>query len=124
MRIAGREVVAVWAGGFAGAVLRALVGDWLPHDADVWPWSTLLVNVAGAALLGWLVVRLPVGGTRRALLGTGFCGALTTFSTMQLEVLHLLDAGRGGLAVLYVGVSVAAGLAAVALAGRRREEAR
>ena len=52
------------------------------------------------------------------LLGTGFCGALTTFSTMQLELLDMLDAHAWGLAVGYVAASVLAGVGAVVLAVR------
>ena len=74
-----------------------------------------MVNIVGSALLGWIVAgpRLHRFG------GTGVCGALTTFSTLQLELLGLLDAGRLGLALLYASGSVAAGVLAVAVAGRR-----
>ena len=60
--------------------------------------------------------RLPLSAYRRPLLGTGLCGALTTFSTMQLELLQMLDRGAWGLALAYAGASVAAGFLAVALA--------
>jgi CrcB protein len=90
------------------------VEAWPPH-AGHWPWATFLVNVAGSALLGWVVA----GARHPRLLGVGFCGALTTFSTFQLELLHMLDAGRAGLAILYAAGSVTAGLAACALAGRQ-----
>ena len=65
-------------------------------------------------MLGAVAAR----GYRRALLGQGFCGALTTFSAFQLELLHMLDAGRTGLALAYAAVSLALGLAAAEL-GRR-----
>jgi fluoride exporter len=90
------------------------VAEALPADPGAWPWATLLVNVAGAFVLGATVPR----ARWRPLVGTGFCGALTTFSTLQVEVLGLLDAGRVALAALYVGISGAAGLAAVALGER------
>jgi CrcB protein len=74
----------------------------------------------GALLLGYLVTRLqerlPVSAYRRPLLGTGLCGAFTTFSTMQLEVLRMLGAGSTGLAVAYALASLRAGLVGVFLA--------
>jgi fluoride exporter len=115
-----RELAAVFAGGFAGAVARAAVAEALPAEPGHWPWATFLVNVAGALALGYFVTRLqerlPQSAYRRPLLGTGFCGALTTFSTMQVELLEMLDGGRLALAAAYAGASIAAGFAAIALA--------
>jgi CrcB protein len=120
MRVDRRELAAVFAGGCAGALARAGLLEALPHGAGEWPWATFAVNIAGAFALGYFTTRLqerlPLSAYRRPLLGTGLCGALTTFSTMQLELLHMLDAGRAALAVAYASVSVAAGFAAVALA--------
>ena len=108
-----RELGAIFAGGVAGALVRAALAEALPHEPGVWPWATFLVNVAGAALLGWLITRLterlPLSAYRRPLLGTGFCGALTTFSTMHLEMLRMPT----GLAIAYASASIAAGFAAV-----------
>lgn len=102
-------------GGVAGTLARAgLVEAW-PPQAGHWPWATFVVNVAGSALLGWVVA----GQRHHRLLGAGFCGALTTFSTFQLELVHMADAGRPLLAVAYAGASLAVGLAAVGFAGRR-----
>jgi fluoride exporter len=109
-----RELTAVFIGGVAGALARAGVADVLAHDPGQWPWATLIVNVAGAFVLGWVAAR----SYRRALLGQGFCGALTTFSTFQLELLQMLDHDRTGLALAYAAVSLALGLAAAEL-GRR-----
>jgi CrcB protein len=111
-----RTLLAVFAGGMAGTLARAgLVEAWPPH-AGHWPWATFAVNVAGSALLG----RVAAGERHHRLLGAGFCGALTTFSTFQLELLHMADADRPLLAVGYAAASVAACLVAVAAAGRRR----
>jgi len=115
-----RELAAVFAGGFAGAIARAGLADALPTQPGQWPWATFLVNVAGAFALGYfttrLTERLPQSAYRRPLLGTGFCGALTTFSTMQVELLRMFDGGRLALALGYAAASIAAGFAAVALA--------
>jgi CrcB protein len=112
-----RELVAIFAGGAVGAVARGLLARAWAVDPASWPWATFLVNLAGAFLLGYLVTRLqerlPLSAYRRPLLGTGFCGALTTFSTMQLELLRMLDAGRLGLALAYAGASVVGGFGAV-----------
>lgn len=116
-----RELAAIFAGGVAGALARAGVLEALPVEPGSWPWATLLVNIAGAALLGALITwaherAQTVPEHLPPLLGTGFCGALTTFSALQLEVLQLLDDGDAARAALYALISVAAGLAAVALA--------
>lgn len=101
---------AVFAGGFAGTLARAGLGEALPY-----PWATLLVNLAGAALLGYVVVALP---HRRPLLGTGLCGALTTFSTLQLEALEMLDDAQVARAAGYLALTAVGGWLAVG-AGRR-----
>jgi fluoride exporter len=121
VRIDRRELAAIFAGGFAGAVARAEIAVALaPSSPASWPWATFLVNVAGAALLGYAVTRLqerlPLSAYRRPFLGTGVCGALTTFSTMQLELLRMLDAGRIGLALAYAAASLGAGFGAVLVA--------
>ncbi|MEA2155793.1 MAG: fluoride exporter [Solirubrobacteraceae bacterium] len=123
MRVDRSELAAVFAGGFAGAVARAELADAFARDGGHWPWPTFLANVAGALLLGYVATRLPRESRRRALVGAGFCGALTTFSTMQLELLTMLDGEHYALAAVYAVASVAAGLAAVVFAAsivRRR----
>jgi fluoride exporter len=120
MRIDRRELAAIFAGGFVGAVTRAEVGEVLPYERGHWPWATFLVNIAGALLLGYFTTRLqerlPLSAYRRPLLGTGVCGGLTTFSTMQLELVRMLDANRYGLAAAYAATSLALGYGAVHLA--------
>jgi fluoride exporter len=103
-----------------GAVARAELVEALPFRVGGWPWATFIANVLGAFLLGYFMTRLqerlPVSAYRRPLLGTGFCGGLTTFSTLQLEVLRMLDAHLVGLALAYVLASVVAGFMAVLVA--------
>lgn len=96
-------------GGVVGATCRWAVGEAV--DTGGFPWATFLVNVIGAALLGWFTI-MRVGPALGAALGTGFCGGLTTFSTYSVEVVELIDDGRAGLAVLYGATSVIAALAA------------
>jgi CrcB protein len=109
-----RELAAIFAGGFAGAIARAELAAAFPPVPGEWPWATFAVNICGALLLGYAVTRLqerlPLSAYRRPFIGTGVCGALTTFSTMQLELLRM----PVGLAAAYACVSVAAGFLAVA----------
>jgi fluoride exporter len=84
------------------------------HDT-VLPWGTLAVNVLGSLVLGLLVGvgdghRVP--GSLTLLVGTGFCGALTTYSTFSYETLRLYESGARLYAALNVAVSLLAGLAA------------
>jgi fluoride exporter len=119
-----RELGAIFVGGALGALLRAGLAEALPAGGPGWPWATFLVNIGGAALLGYWFTVLPHTSYRRPLLTTGFCGALTTFSTVQVELVEMIDAGRVGVALLYLAVSVAAGLLGVQMAtgiGRRSE---
>ena len=74
-----------------------------PSGAAAFPWDTLLVNLVGSLLLGFIVVtafeRLAPSRYFRPLIGTGFCGGLTTFSTFAVEIVLLIRAGRVGVAV-------------------------
>jgi fluoride exporter len=111
------ELAAIFAGGVAGALARVWIGLHLVSAATGWPWSTFLINVSGTAVLAYattrLQERLPPSTYRRPLIGTGFCGAFTTFSTLQVELVTMLDAGRIGLAAGYAAASLAAGWLAV-----------
>ncbi len=115
-----REIAAIFAGGALGTLLRAALADAFPQPAPAWPWPTFGVNIGAAFLLGYFVTRLterlPLSSYRRPLLGTGLCGGLSTFSTMQVEILNMLDAHAWGLAAGYAAASVAAGYAAIQLA--------
>jgi CrcB protein len=115
-----RELAAVFVGGALGTVARAALETFAGSDSGQWPWPTFIVNVMGAFLLGYfttrLLERLPVSSYRRPLLGTGLCGGLTTFSTMQVEILKMIEHGNYGLAAGYATVSVAVGLLALYVA--------
>jgi CrcB protein len=115
-----RELAAVFVGGALGTAARAALAIVAAPAPGHWPWPTFVVNIVGAFLLGYfttrLLERLPVSSYRRPLLGTGVCGGLTTFSTMQVETVRMLEAGQWGLAAGYTAASLVFGLLAVALA--------
>lgn len=109
---------AIYAGGVIGALLRVGLAEVAPNGPAEWPWATFTVNMAGALLLGYFVARLrdhPEDSLRHPFLTTGICGTLTTFSTLQLELFEMLDAGRVGLASVYVAATLAAGFLFVRL---------
>ncbi|QEC49301.1 fluoride efflux transporter CrcB [Baekduia soli] len=128
MTVARLRVLSILAGGAVGALARAGMSKAVPHGSGGWPWATFAVNIAGVLVLAWVTTRLSemVAPTRywRLLIGTGFCGALTTFSTFQVETITLAKGGHVGLAFGYAAASLVAGmvLAAVAtvIARRRR----
>jgi len=93
-------VLGIGLGGAIGALLRALFGRIIRSD---FPLATLLVNILGSLLLAIAWTSLPAGSElQRAIIGTGFCGAFTTFSTFILETVILARSGRIGWASLYL----------------------
>jgi CrcB protein len=126
--VARLRALSIAVGGAVGALARAGVAQAAPPDAGEWPWATFGVNLAGVALLAWATTRLSemVAPTRywRLLLGTGFCGALTTFSAFQVETITLARDGHVTVAFAYAASSLAAGMALAAgstvIARRRR----
>lgn len=108
---------AIGLGGAAGTLIRAAIAQALPSRSASFPWATLIVNVSGSVVLGFVIVvaleRAAPSRYLRPLLGTGFCGGLTTFSTFAVETDSLVRAGRAGVAVVYVLASTAAGLLGV-----------
>jgi CrcB protein len=118
VRVDRREVAAIFVGGFIGALARLGLIEALAPAPGEWPWATFVANVVGSLALGYFTTRLqerlPLSAYRRPFLGTGLCGALTTFSTMQLELLEMLDHGDGGLAAGYAAASLTAGFVAIA----------
>jgi fluoride exporter len=115
-----RELAAVFAGGALGTVARTGLSLLVAADPGRWPWPTFTVNIVGAFLVGYfttrLLERLPLSSYRRPLLGTGLCGGLTTFSTMQVETLKMVEHHHYGLAAGYTCASIVFGFLAVYLA--------
>ena len=118
MSLAPRAPIAVGLGGLAGAGGRWGLVEALPAP-DTWPWGVLAVNLAGCLLLGYVAAaawsaraQLPVSLG----LGTGFCGSLTTFSALTVDVAEMARDGDWGFAAGYLAVSVAGGVA-LALVG-------
>jgi CrcB protein len=109
-------VAAVAVGGVFGAVSRYAISLAIPETASGFPWATFLVNITGSAVLGFLVTLLagqfPRARLARPLLGTGFVGAYTTFSTFTVEAVLLVRAHHPVVAAAYLLSSVVAGLGA------------
>jgi CrcB protein len=105
-------ILAVLAGGMIGAPARYLVDRAIQARRDtVFPWGTFAVNLAGSLVFGFLLGvqrHLGLPPALFALLGTGLCGGLTTFSTFSYETLRLLEDGAVGEAGLNVIGSLAA----------------
>lgn len=116
----GQGILLVLAGGALGSVLRYVLGTWiaarLPHP---FPWHTFFVNLSGAFLVGVLVGLTPHADphshTWRLLIGAGFLGGFTTFSTLAVESVALFDRGLVAQGALNMFGSGVLGLAVAAL---------
>jgi len=106
-------------GGFLGTCLRYLVGRYINHIAPAanFPWGTFAVNVVGSLLIGLLYGLAErhrlLSPALSALLITGFCGGLTTFSSFSDDLYRLLSDEHWGLFTLYLSLSFALGLTMV-----------
>ena len=113
-----RELAAIFGGGIIGSLARTGLAEAMPHSVQSWPWATFAVNILGAFLLGYFMTRLqerlPTSSYKRPFLGTGLCGALTTFSTVQVELYEMVQAHEWRLASGYALATVLASFFAVA----------
>ena len=103
-----RTILAIAIGGVLGTAARLGLDAVLPHPHDAFPWSTLIVNVVGSLVLGFLVARVwPVAPEwMRAALGAGVLGSFTTFSAIAVAMIEL----PLPVVALYLAVSVVLGL--------------
>jgi len=114
------QVLAIAGGGAVGALLRYWISSGVYLLAGRgFPYGTLVVNVLGSLLMGflyiWLLERSLAGTAMRAFVLIGLLGAFTTFSTFSVETLNLLEAGHMGRAILNILVSVVLCIGAAAL---------
>jgi CrcB protein len=110
-------VTALACGGAIGAIARYAISLGLPTDPRRFPWGTFVINVSGSFILGFLLILLieqfPRGRLARPVIGTGFLGAYTTFSTFMVEAVELVRDGALGTALLYLAASLVVGLSAM-----------
>ena len=113
----------IFLAGMLGGIVRFQISRWLPSSPD-FPWGTLIVNYLGIFCLVYLVKGYLVskGSSKGVILalGTGFCGGLTTFSSLLLDAVKLLDTGRYLSLVTYLLLSVGGGLLLAYCLGRKK----
>jgi fluoride exporter len=118
-RIHWWSVAVIGIGGFAGGLARYGIGQAWPTPSGTFPWATFAINTSGAFVLALLLILalevLPPTTYLRPALGTGFCGAYTTFSSVATASNQLAAHGHVNVAAAYVAISLFAGLAATSL---------
>ena len=106
-----------------GGLVRYQISRWLPASPG-FPWGTLFANYLGIFCLVYLVKGyLVYKGSSKGLilaLGTGFCGGLTTFSSLVLDAVKLLDKGSYPSLIIYLVLSIGGGLLLAYCLGRKK----
>ncbi|GAB3057934.1 fluoride efflux transporter CrcB [Virgibacillus ainsalahensis] len=107
------KVIYVMIGGFLGAISRFALGEWV-HTTGSFPLGTFVINLLGCLFLGWFLTVVgqskKVGTEFTLMIGTGFIGSFTTFSTFSLETILLFQKGSIIMAVVYVFGSIILGV--------------
>jgi fluoride exporter len=110
-------VISLAVGGALGAVARYSISLGLPTEMGRFPWGTFIENISGSFALGFLLIlvieQFPRGRLARPVIGTGFLGAYTTFSTFMVEAVDLVRDGYPGMAAAYLVASLIVGLVVV-----------
>ncbi|MCM3785594.1 fluoride efflux transporter CrcB [Neobacillus mesonae] len=109
-----KELIYVGVGGFLGTISRYGIQHLFGPVETVFPLAVWLINIAGCFFLGWFFTVTPtkweIKPELRLLIGTGFTGAFTTFSSFSVDFVHLISIGELVLALLYVVLSIVIGL--------------
>ena len=107
------KLLFVMIGGFFGAICRFALSEWI-HTNNEFPLATLLINLSGCFLLGWFLTfvsqKRKIRPEFTLLVGTGFIGSFTTFSTFSMETLSLIQSGFIFMAFFYVLTSTVLGI--------------
>jgi fluoride exporter len=111
------KIILVFIGGGIGSVARYGIGSFFSRLMNgVFPWGTFAINIAASFVLGLLagffILRQGEYETQRLLIGVGFCGGFSTFSTFTLELFQMIKDGNTAMAFIYVIASVIAALLA------------
>ena len=107
------NILLVMIGGFFGAICRFALGEWI-HTNNGFPFGTFIINLIGCFILGWFLTYVSQNKRIRPeftlIIGTGFIGSFTTFSTFSVETLNLFQNGLIFTAILYVLASTVLGI--------------
>jgi CrcB protein len=113
------KILIIGLGGFLGSVMRYITVRWVDGKLNtLFPYGTLTVNIVGSFLVGVIYMaalrKAGLSENGRLFMGVGFCGGFTTFSAFALENFNLMQEKLLGTSILYISLSVVAGILALA----------